>query len=81
MKKINIGLIGFGKIGSGVVRALKAKRKFLKEKKLLEELNEQRLAVKTKIDQIDDNGKSYIEVEEEEGDDDDKEDEENIYSY
>ena len=32
MKKINIGLIGFGKIGSGVVKALKAKRKFLKEK-------------------------------------------------
>jgi len=32
MKKINVGLIGFGKIGSGVVRALKAKRRFLKDK-------------------------------------------------
>ena len=32
MKKINVGLIGFGKIGSGVVKALLAKRAFLKEK-------------------------------------------------
>ena len=32
MKKINVGLIGFGKIGSGVVKALRAKRAFLKEK-------------------------------------------------
>ncbi|MDD5173528.1 MAG: homoserine dehydrogenase [Candidatus Omnitrophica bacterium] len=32
MKKINIGLIGFGKIGSGVVKALRSKRLFLKEK-------------------------------------------------
>jgi len=32
MKKINIGLIGFGKIGSGVVKALRAKRTFLKDK-------------------------------------------------
>jgi len=32
MKKINIGLIGFGKIGSGVVKALRAKRAFLREK-------------------------------------------------
>jgi len=32
MKKINIGLIGFGKIGSGVVKALQSKSSFLKEK-------------------------------------------------
>lgn len=32
MKKINIGLIGFGKIGSGVVKALASRRKFLQEK-------------------------------------------------
>lgn len=32
MKKINIGLIGFGKIGSGVIRALRSKRAFLKDK-------------------------------------------------
>jgi len=32
MKKINVGLIGFGKIGSGVVKALRSKRAFLKEK-------------------------------------------------
>lgn len=32
MKKINIGLVGFGKIGSGVVKALRAKKAFLKEK-------------------------------------------------
>ena len=32
MKKINIGLIGFGKIGSGVVKALKSRRKLLKDK-------------------------------------------------
>lgn len=32
MKKINIGLIGFGKIGSGVVKALQSKKAFLKEK-------------------------------------------------
>jgi homoserine dehydrogenase len=33
MKKVNIGLIGFGKIGSGVVKALRAKRAFLKEER------------------------------------------------
>lgn len=32
MKKINIGLIGFGKIGSGVIKALQSKRAFLKDK-------------------------------------------------
>ncbi|MBI5124402.1 MAG: homoserine dehydrogenase [Candidatus Omnitrophica bacterium] len=32
MKKINIGLIGFGKIGAGVIKALKTKKKFLKDK-------------------------------------------------
>jgi homoserine dehydrogenase len=32
MKKINVGLIGFGKIGTGVVKALRSKRDFLKEK-------------------------------------------------
>jgi len=32
MKKINVGLIGFGKIGSGVVKVLRSKRAFLKEK-------------------------------------------------
>ncbi len=32
MKNINIGLVGFGKIGSAVVKALQSKRVFLKEK-------------------------------------------------
>lgn len=32
MKKINVGIIGFGTIGSGVVKALKSKRIFLGEK-------------------------------------------------
>lgn len=32
MKTINVGIIGFGTIGSGVVKALKSKRRFLKEK-------------------------------------------------
>lgn len=32
MKKIKIGLVGFGTVGSGVVKALQAKRQFLKEK-------------------------------------------------
>lgn len=32
MKKINIGLIGFGKIGAGVVKVLKDRKKFLKDK-------------------------------------------------
>ena len=32
MRKINVGLIGFGRIGSGVVRALQSKNKLLKEK-------------------------------------------------
>jgi len=32
MKKIYIGLIGFGKVGSGVVKILKNRRSFLKEK-------------------------------------------------
>jgi homoserine dehydrogenase len=32
MKKINVGLVGFGKIGSGVVKALRHRRAFLKEK-------------------------------------------------
>lgn len=32
MQKINIGLIGFGKIGSGVIKALQSKRAFLKDK-------------------------------------------------
>ncbi|MCM8761195.1 MAG: homoserine dehydrogenase, partial [Candidatus Omnitrophica bacterium] len=32
MKKINVGIIGFGTIGAGVVRALKNRRLFLKEK-------------------------------------------------
>ena len=32
MKKINIGLIGFGHIGSGVIKALQSKRAFLKDK-------------------------------------------------
>jgi Homoserine dehydrogenase len=32
MKKINVGLIGFGKIGSGVVKALQSKHEFLKER-------------------------------------------------
>jgi len=32
MKKINVGIIGFGTIGSGVVKALKARRSFLREK-------------------------------------------------
>lgn len=32
MKKINIGIIGFGTIGSGVVKALMARRSYLREK-------------------------------------------------
>ncbi|MFA5114713.1 MAG: homoserine dehydrogenase [Candidatus Omnitrophota bacterium] len=32
MKKINIGLIGFGNVGSGVVRILRERKAFLKEK-------------------------------------------------
>ncbi|MCX5686577.1 MAG: homoserine dehydrogenase, partial [Candidatus Omnitrophica bacterium] len=32
MKKINVGIIGFGKIGAGVVKALKSKRTFLRQK-------------------------------------------------
>jgi homoserine dehydrogenase len=32
MRKINIGLIGFGKIGSGVVKALQSRSKLLKDK-------------------------------------------------
>lgn len=32
VKKINVGIIGFGTIGSGVVKALKAKKAFLREK-------------------------------------------------
>lgn len=32
MKKINVGLVGFGKIGSGVVKALQSKKTFLKNK-------------------------------------------------
>lgn len=32
MRKINVGIIGFGKIGAGVAKALKAKRAFLREK-------------------------------------------------
>ena len=32
MKKINVGLIGFGTIGAGVIKVLKSKRKFLREK-------------------------------------------------
>ncbi len=32
MKKINIGIIGFGTIGAGVVKALKERRNFLREK-------------------------------------------------
>jgi homoserine dehydrogenase len=32
VKKINVGLIGFGRIGSGVVKALLSKRAFLQEK-------------------------------------------------
>ena len=32
MKRINIGLVGFGKIGSGVVKTLQSKRSLLKEK-------------------------------------------------
>jgi len=32
MKKINIGIIGFGTIGCGVIKALKQKRSFLREK-------------------------------------------------
>ncbi len=32
MKKIKVGIVGFGKIGAGTVKVLKAKRAFLKEK-------------------------------------------------
>ncbi len=32
MRKINVGIIGFGTIGSGVVKALKSRRAFLREK-------------------------------------------------
>ena len=32
IKKINVGLIGFGTIGSGVVKILKERKAFLKEK-------------------------------------------------
>lgn len=32
MKKINVGIIGFGTVGSGVVKVLKSKRAFLKDK-------------------------------------------------
>ena len=32
MKTINVGIIGFGTIGSGVVKVLKSRRRFLKEK-------------------------------------------------
>ena len=32
MKKINVGIIGFGTIGAGVVKALKARRRFLADK-------------------------------------------------
>ncbi len=32
MKKINVGIIGFGTIGSGVVKVLRSKRSFLREK-------------------------------------------------
>ena len=32
MKKINVGIIGFGTIGTGVVKALKSKRTFLQDK-------------------------------------------------
>src|SRR3989338_4569005 len=32
MKKINIGVVGFGTIGSGLVKTLQARRQFLKEK-------------------------------------------------
>ncbi|MFH0764160.1 MAG: homoserine dehydrogenase [Candidatus Omnitrophota bacterium] len=32
MKKINVGIIGFGTIGAGVVKALKSKRAFIREK-------------------------------------------------
>jgi homoserine dehydrogenase len=32
MKKINVGIIGFGTIGAGVVKALQSKRAFLKDK-------------------------------------------------
>ncbi|MFA6142961.1 MAG: homoserine dehydrogenase [Candidatus Omnitrophota bacterium] len=32
MKKINVGIVGFGTIGSGVVKALKSKRTFIREK-------------------------------------------------
>lgn len=32
MRKVSIGIIGFGKIGSGVVKALLSKRSFLKER-------------------------------------------------
>jgi homoserine dehydrogenase len=32
MKKINVGLLGFGNVGSGLVRILKERKKFLKDK-------------------------------------------------
>ena len=32
MDRINIGLIGYGVVGQGVVKALKSRRKFLREK-------------------------------------------------
>jgi len=32
MRKVNVGIIGFGTIGAGVVKALKERRKFLREK-------------------------------------------------
>lgn len=32
MKKINVGIIGFGTVGCGVVKALKSKRSFLRDK-------------------------------------------------
>jgi homoserine dehydrogenase len=32
MKRINVGLVGFGKIGTGVVKALQSRNKLLKEK-------------------------------------------------
>ena len=32
MRNVNVGLIGFGTVGSGVVRALKEKRSYLKKR-------------------------------------------------